>query len=92
MLELLCYAEQMKKVKFTPINNQRLLEVFTRYRGQSSQEAEPSAPSLQSPIVDASFIVKKAPPKIRKMVFSTGRHLFTPARVKEIKIRFVLNK
>jgi hypothetical protein len=82
----------MKKVKFTPINNQRLIEVFARYRGPGSQEKESVANNLHSPIVEGSFIVKKAPPKIRKMVFSTGRHLFAPARVKEIKIRFVLNK
>ncbi|MFZ5949977.1 MAG: hypothetical protein ACOYXC_04700 [Candidatus Rifleibacteriota bacterium] len=82
----------MKRVKFTPVNNQRLLQVFARYRGPDP-EPEPIEEPLSSEEEVAALLQESIPelPKARRMVFSTGRRLFMPAQVKEIKIRFVLN-
>lgn len=96
----------MKKVKFTQVNNQKLLSVFARYRGiQAEKEAPPVVASLppeppqETPLAKGEetlprpgFKVNKLLPRTRRIVFSTGRRLFMPAQAKEIKIRFVLNK
>jgi hypothetical protein len=88
----------MKKIKFANLDTDSLVrsllkKVVARNKSKSEPQHESQPEPVAPPVPGNPKKAEKQPKfRARRMVFSTGRFLAAPTRVKEIKIKFILKK